>query len=123
MSRVFKDNTELILSFNLFKKPHGRLQIPPEVHLFSLNLTNQLDQYFIELLSNLKNKNFFSFTTSSSWRGNNIELYKGRTIGIMIILKRTFFQKKKKQTPYPIFMDSVQRRQRKPLRGDNTFNH
>ena len=39
-------------------------------------------------------KYFLPFTASSSWRGNNIEFCKDRTIGIMIILKRTIFFKK-----------------------------
>lgn len=65
-----------------------------------------------------KHKYFLPFTASSSWRGNNIEFCKDRTIGIMIILKRTLFSK----TLCPVFMDRVQRSQREPLQGYKTFN-
>ena len=45
MSRVFKDNTEWVLSHKLFKILCDKFQFSPQVDLFATHLKKQIDKY------------------------------------------------------------------------------
>ena len=100
MFRVFSDNTEWMLSIELFKVLCGKLQFSQQVDLFATRLNKQIHKYVywmpgpsyvaVNVLNfSWKTHKIYAFPPFNPVGAAISKLIRDNTIGIMIIPKRT----------------------------------